>query len=89
MMAPRGIPDESSGGDAGGGIDGDGGGGGGGDNGGGGHGGDEGGIDGGEGGREGGGEGGALLLVTATLTSSAVMATDCPVAAVMAALIAV
>ena len=36
----------------------------------------------------GGAEGGALFLVTATLTSDADMVTACPVAAVMAALIA-
>jgi hypothetical protein len=44
---------------------------------------------GGEGGEGGGAEGGALFLVTATLTISADMVTCCPVAAVMAALIAV
>lgn len=88
-MAPRGILSESLAGAAGGGIDGGGGGDGGGVSGGGG--GDGGGGEGGggEGGEGGGAEGGALFLETVTLTSDADMVTDCPVAAVMAALIAV
>ena len=93
-MAARGIPSEAVGA-AGGGIDGSGGEGEGGTNGGGVSGGGGGGLDGGggeggggEGGEGGGAEGGALFLVTATLTSDADMVTACPVAAVMAALIA-